>query len=410
MEMIYDGKNGEIKLPENVKTFGMDEGTHKVYIEDYAFSFAKGIHIDEDEFGAVGVLLGERIKREGETYVFVKGAAKVINAAVFSDKIAFTEETWPVVRNMVFQHFGGLDIVGWFLVSDQYNVDQLDIVADAHEASFKDEDDIVLIIDRTASTEEFYAMKEGELSKLLGYNVYFDRNEKMQAYMETYFEEHPDDRSSSDYGVEQINLNEEESETRPINEGGRYRKMMAAKKSEKKSEKKVDKEPANGKVSKEVRSHLTLIYALSVILVTVLLVFGISAINKSDVKKTSAPTKAAQATTAKPTVETVNGNVTTEESTTEESTTEAPTTEAPTTEAPTTEAPTTEAPTTVAPTVAPTVEYTEYTIQQGDSFYKICVNFYGKWDKADMERIKQLNGMSASQTLLPGKTIKIPKK
>ena len=88
-----------INLPRNIRQIGTDKGSRKVYIEDYVHSFIRDTLVDDYDDGAVGVLLGEA-KSDGDTsYIFVRGAIEVINAAVFTDKIAFTEETWPIVRS-----------------------------------------------------------------------------------------------------------------------------------------------------------------------------------------------------------------------------------------------------------------------------------------------------------------------
>ena len=98
MEIIYDDKKGLSKLPKNIKQIGTEPDGRRVYIEDYAYSFIREQIVDEDETGLIGVLLGEVKIIEDITYIFVKGAAAVTNAAVSTDGIIFTEETWPVVN------------------------------------------------------------------------------------------------------------------------------------------------------------------------------------------------------------------------------------------------------------------------------------------------------------------------
>lgn len=82
MEIIYDDKKGLSKLPKNIKQIGTEPDSRRVYIEDYAYSFIREQIVDEDETGLIGVLLGEVKIIEDITYIFVKGAAAVTNAAV----------------------------------------------------------------------------------------------------------------------------------------------------------------------------------------------------------------------------------------------------------------------------------------------------------------------------------------
>ena len=52
--------------------------------------------------------------------------------------------------------------------------------------------------------------------------------------------------------------------------------------------------------------------------------------------------------------------------------------------------------------------YQNYTIQQGDTYYKICEKFYGTQSSAGVKKILDFNGLTTSSELLPGSTIKIP--
>ena len=38
MEMIYDNKKKQAKLPKNIKQIGSEAGNRRVYIDDYAYS------------------------------------------------------------------------------------------------------------------------------------------------------------------------------------------------------------------------------------------------------------------------------------------------------------------------------------------------------------------------------------
>ncbi len=401
MEMIYDNKKDEMNLPDNARHYGDDGGRLRIYIEDYAFSFAREMKVDADDFGAVGVLLGERIVKGEEVYVYVKGAAEVTNAAVFSDKVAFTQETWPYVKRMTAQYFAGLDIVGWYFVSDVFSEEGMSVLSEAHRESFPKENDLLLLVDRAGGREEFYTGSGDGLEKVSGFDVYYDHNDKMQAYLEVYAMTHEDSVLGRDAGIEQIDLSDRTSD-RDVpkkQSGGRYREMT--------------QRPAGDKsVSRSVRTHLSLIYGLSMLLIIVVLVIGVNAINNYDKRDIEAPSKAEEANSNLPSVsvESRPGGVTSApDDKTEPETTEAPT-EPATTEPPTTEPPTEPATTEPATTEPPTeAEYVIHTVQQGDSLYSLCIKYYGKYNEQNMNRIKTANNWGPNSVLLIGSQLKIPK-
>ncbi len=395
MEMIYDNKKGQARLPKNIKQIGSDSGNRKVYIEDYAYSFISDIKVDEFDDGAIGILLGEINVLDDVTYVFVKSAATVTNAAVFTDRIAFTEETWPIVNNTVRQYFSGMNIVGWYLVSSKITSDDLYMVNKADADTFDNPDNVFLMINPAARDEKFYEKTESGLAPLPGYIVYYERNEKMQAYMGDYRK-----------------LNE--ADERAEDTEGQYRKLIGSK-----------REP----VTKSVKRHLTFVYCLSMLLIIVVLIIGVNSINNYDSNKagnTDNDIKAANAdinTTKEETVpvETVVGDVTADteikaseeaatkkpESTTAEKTEEATTKKPESTTAEKTEEATTKAPEETQP-LQTEPNYQTYTVQQGDTYYKICEKFYGNQTVAGVNKILDFNGLTSGSELLPGEQIKIP--
>lgn len=184
MEVVYhNNKQGKISLPNNVRQIGTEQGNRRIYIEDYAYSFIKDIVVDEDEDGAVGILLGETQESDGITYIFIKGVVEVTNAAVFTDRIAFTEETWPVTRKFIDHYFRDFNILGWYLCSSKITDKNMDIINEADAASFKEKDNVFFMVNSGAGDEVFMEKGDKGLSPLTGYTVYFEKNTSMQRYM-----------------------------------------------------------------------------------------------------------------------------------------------------------------------------------------------------------------------------------
>ena len=389
MEIIYDDKKGLSKLPKNIKQIGTEPDGRRVYIEDYAYSFIREQIVDEDETGLIGVLLGEVKIIEDITYIFVKGAAAVTNAAVSTDGIIFTEETWPVVNGTVAGYFDGLSIVGWYLVSNKITSDNMYMINKTDSDNFADDNDIFFMVDPSSRDEAFYEKSEKGLTELPGYVVYYERNEKMQTYMT----EHRNETGVSEKSGK---------------EDGRYRELI-----------KERKNP----VSRSVKKHLTLVYCLSMLLIIVVLIIGVNSINNYDGSnkndKNGQQANADVVTTEEETVpvETVPADVTTqaEETKKQEETTkkkeeatkkkEEATKKQEETTKKQEETTKKQEQTKPAQTEA---AYQNYTIQQGDTYYKICEKFYGTQSSAGVKKILDFNGLTTSSELLPGSTIKIP--
>ena len=175
MEVIYGNKknNQEVKLPLNIKKYGRTDGRCKVYIEDYAYTFINGLKQDEYEDGITGLLLGEVKKNNEGTYIFVKGAVEVTNAAVFADRIAFTEETWPIANSRVREFFPDMKIIGWYLNST--TISDMEIIKKAHKESFNEEDNIFFMINPKDNSPKLFMGSEGNLKALDGYTVYYEK-------------------------------------------------------------------------------------------------------------------------------------------------------------------------------------------------------------------------------------------
>lgn len=380
MEVIY--KKGQISLPKNIKQIGTEQDNIKIYIEDYAYAFIKDIKVDEDEDGAVGILLGETSEKDGIKYVFVKGLVEVLNAAVYTDMIAFTQETWPVTKKFINFYFGDYDIVGWYLTSSKITGDNMDIIEKAHNESFADEDNVFFMFNPESQDEVFFAKGEEKLEAVTGYNVYYEKNAAMQKYIS---------ENQSDFAAryQQKSAPKQEKEEAPVKEEGNYRKAVKEKES---------------KGLNTNKRNLTLIYALSMLVVIVVLIIGVNQINRYDkLNANKAPEQEANGTldeySSKTPITSLSGNAT---SAPEETTT---TKEEPTTKEPSKE--TTAEPTTPEPTTAAT-EYETYVVKDGDGMWRICVTFYGAYTQDAANKILEFNGLPAGYSLQPGMTLKIP--
>lgn len=389
MEVIYrNNSKNKVNIPKNVRQIGTDDGKFRVYIEDYAYSFVKDISIDDDDDGAVGILMGEACESDGIKYIFIKGVLEVTNAAVFTDHIAFTSETWSITKRYIQRYFGEYEIMGWYLSSSKITDKDMDIINKADKDNFSVNDNVFFLVNSVNGDGTFFKKSKNGLTAVSGYTVYFEKNVAMQNYMKEMQHDYSDKYAGQ--------TEEEEPETKTNNSEtkGQYRNIV------KDSKKSSDK---------SIKRNLTMIYAFSMIVIIVVLVIGVNKINSYDKMGGFGETGSQEANvtvqehTSKTPVTTLDGNVT-EEPTTQESTTQEPTTEEPTTQEPTTEEPTTQEPTTQEPT---TQAVQTYVIQQGDTLWALCTKFYGTYSETLANKILTYNNMTIYDIQV-GKTIKIP--
>ena len=391
-------KNDNSELPKNIRQVGNLDLDKRVYIEDYAFSFVKEISLDIDEEGKVGVLLGEEKNIDGEEYTFVYAAIEVANASVFEGKVGFTQETWPFVDATCSTYFPDMSVVGWYLVSSSIRPESNAALERVHIDSigrYK----VLLYVNPSEKTEDVYSCFDGGLECLDGYVIYFDRNEQMQRYM-------------ADVSSQRKRTAADETAMK------RYRQIMKESKSEPKA-----------------KQQLSIMYALSAILVIFVLVAGAtrlqaekSAANGDNIVESGGDyvdsSTAVNATPSAVPDETLdvnyaNGNVDTtasEENNTSEEVTQISETTTPqestdeteetTTEEETTEETTTEEETTEEET---TQEHRTYVVQDGDTLYGIIKREYGSDDPEILRALFELNDITdGGDSIAPGDELLLP--
>lgn len=368
-------KGSASSLPADKKIRGELTGKRIIYMEDYVRTFIKGVEVDEYDEGMVGLLLGEVFEDDGVVYVMVKGATEVGNAAVFKDKISFTAETWPIANGTVSQYFQGMEIVGWYLVSPQINEEDLPVIQEADQESFPEDYKVFFFYNSEADEETFYGKGEDGLQKASGYACFYEKNEAMQLYSSTV-------RQDVDFIETTLDEGDEPDDDL----------------------KDIVREPKEH-TPLSVKRHLTLVYAMSMVLIIVVLVIGINAIAKLDEKKESESTPAAPTQTTAEVQDTTADHSDTDVDSTETEGETDPQTEEATTPEETTPEETTPEHTTPEPTTAK--NYTEYTVVSGDTLYGIAGKCYGAQKPEYVQKIMEFNNMSGPE-IQPGAVIKIP--
>jgi len=186
-ETIYEKKTVEEKnirrLPNNRRQIGQPEqGAMEVFIEDYAFSFAKNLSERDYTGCVVGVLLGEYVEGTQTDKILVRGVLEARDV-VRHDTVCFTEDNWTGIYRDIREYFPSLQIVGWFLGGPGFLLEDMERQKKIQEDNFGGGDKILLKMDSIEKEQSVFCYQDGELKELSGYYVYYEKNTEMQNYM-----------------------------------------------------------------------------------------------------------------------------------------------------------------------------------------------------------------------------------
>ncbi len=185
-ETIYEKKTKDMpgrQLPNNRRQIGQPSlSSPEVFIEDYAFSYAKRLS-ERDYTGCViGVLVGEYADGRQNDKILVKGVLEARDV-LRHDAVCFTEDNWAGIYRDIRDYFPDFQIVGWFLGGPGYLLEDEERQKKIQEDNFGGGDKIFIKMDSAEKEQRIYFYKEGEMQELSGYYIYYERNAEMQNYM-----------------------------------------------------------------------------------------------------------------------------------------------------------------------------------------------------------------------------------
>lgn len=186
-ETIYerDLNSGKKKwqLPNNRRQIGQPgRQSPEVFIEDYAFSFAKGLSEKDYTGCVVGVLVGECVDGNQGEKILVRGVLEARDV-LRQDAVCFTEDNWAGIYRDIREYFPEQQIVGWFLGGPGFLLEDTERQKKIQEDNFGGGDKILLKMDSIEKEQKVLFYQEGELQELPGYYIYYERNAEMQNYM-----------------------------------------------------------------------------------------------------------------------------------------------------------------------------------------------------------------------------------
>ncbi len=174
-------KEGNISLPRNIRQVGSPGGRHKIYIEDYVYTYLKTIAGKKESCAAV--FLGKSQVAKDIRYTFVNGALECGSGVFQWDKICLDEGFWKNLEKEQKKYFPDREIVGWFLGKAGQAMELSPAVEAAHRKYFSGRDKVLMLLDVLEEEEIFFIYDQGYLQKREGYYIYYEKNLPMQEYM-----------------------------------------------------------------------------------------------------------------------------------------------------------------------------------------------------------------------------------
>lgn len=195
IEIIQDGQaTPRIKLPRNLRQIGNPSGEHKIYVEDFVYTFLHPSSREEAGNPKVAILVGTQEEEHGTQYYFVRGAFYIDDMTFEKGLPQYSEEHWGFAYKQMKEYFDdedpdkALQILGWVFVTGGMPARLTTDMERVHRMNFKEPHSLLLLLDDVEREENFYVYEKGSLRKKEGYYIFYEQNPKMQEYMVQYKE------------------------------------------------------------------------------------------------------------------------------------------------------------------------------------------------------------------------------
>lgn len=245
MELL-ERKNAkeEWKLPKNVRQIGEPGSGMKIMMEDYVYTFLHQMA----ESNLTCIKTAALVGRVQEDYgIYIQGALEIDMGQEVKEW--FSHEHWRNIFQEVQMWFEGMEVIGWYMANPGFPPVLTEELKRVHNRNFPGDSYVFFQTDVLDNEEVFYVRGETGLTPLCGYYIYYEKNDKMQAYMS---------KQRGGVGIEPEGIFKDRA-------AARFRNVMQEKK-EQNSQRKV----------------LAFLYTCCTFLVMVILVIGVTLVNNYD--------------------------------------------------------------------------------------------------------------------------------
>ena len=183
MEQVKEQKIEDFICPKSVRQIGDVEENIKVYIEDYVITLMNQISKKNIMGSSAVLLLGKYYQVEDKFYYFIYGAIPGMRQRIEEGSPLFNQEEQEELLKEKEEFFNQYTIIGWALIESQFNTVTQDTVWMEMSGLFGSMNKIALVFD--VEEDDFYLTRkyENTISKIKGYQIFYDTNKEMQNYL-----------------------------------------------------------------------------------------------------------------------------------------------------------------------------------------------------------------------------------
>lgn len=168
----------EVKLPKNIRQVGSPDGRHKIYLEDYVYTYLKNNARANRRSAAV--LFGKSTVSQDIRYTFISGALECTQAVFQFENIYLDESFWEYIYMEEKEKFPDTEVIGWFVGEWGEGLELSPAIEAAHRKYFAGREKLLMLMDSAEEEERFYVCEQGYLQKREGYYIYYEKNTAMQ--------------------------------------------------------------------------------------------------------------------------------------------------------------------------------------------------------------------------------------
>ena len=176
-----EGEKNKRKWFKHVKLIGEIDTRTSIYIEDYTYAYLHQWAKKVLSYELCLVLIGEH-KKESEQ-VIIDGAIYVDPDLLSTGAQWIDDNMLDVIEEKRQDYFPQGEYVGWMHTQPGYGIMPTTKEMALHKEMFGD-DCVLMLIDSISETEAFFISEDDSFQEKEGFCIYYEKNEKMQKYME----------------------------------------------------------------------------------------------------------------------------------------------------------------------------------------------------------------------------------
>ena len=171
------------ELPKNVRQIGNVSDSSKIYVEDNVDTYFNQLCEKADQALMGAFLIGEIVQEGEEDYIYIFGAIQMTELQQKGKDVVVSENTWKEACETSKKYFGNAEILGWFLVSPNLVLEVNHNLLKIHQKWFAKEKSILVLKEAREKEEKYFIHKFRNLMESNGHYIYYEKNNEMQDYM-----------------------------------------------------------------------------------------------------------------------------------------------------------------------------------------------------------------------------------